>query len=326
MSYITFIVMSALTVFFSIKLAKFGDVIERKANLSALLLGLLVGGATSLPEVTSSVTSLVLGEPNLALGNAFGSNVFNLLILAVLDVLFIKQYLFRSVTRAQRNTAWLVIMLSVAHMISIYFRISSGFLGLSVASIVMIVGYIVALRFFDMEEESSDEPATEEVEQDGVSLKRATIGFILCGALIMVFGSLLTISVENIAVETGLGASFAGTIFLAAATSLPEAVSGFQALKLRNVNLVVAGIFGSNLFNLLIVIGTDFLYQGPSIYAKASMSHNVSIFFSIVMIAIALIATLRKNTDKISPVRYAIPSILMIVTYFASAYLMYIFK
>ncbi|MGL4521724.1 MAG: sodium:calcium antiporter, partial [Bacilli bacterium] len=159
-----------------------------------------------------------------------------------------------------------------------------------------------------------------------IPLKKAAIGFGSAGVAIMVFGTVLTLSVDSIAKSTGLGTSFAGTIFLAAATSLPEAVTGFQALRLRNANLVIAGIYGSNLFNLLIVYMTDFFYPGKSIFAKASMTHNISLFFSVILMVISLFAASKAQKGKGNKMLYSLPSILMLVLYGIGAYLMYMFR
>ncbi len=84
-----YLVAAFFVVFSSMKVANAVDSIDKKTNVSgALIGGVLLAATTSLPEVITSVTSVILGEPNLAVGNIFGSNMFNIFIIAVSDLYF----------------------------------------------------------------------------------------------------------------------------------------------------------------------------------------------------------------------------------------------
>ncbi|WP_314733412.1 hypothetical protein [Anaerobacillus sp. CMMVII] len=78
------------------------------------------------------------------------------------------------------------------------------------------------------------------------SLKRAIIGFSIAAVVILVTGSLLSITGDKIADITGLGSSFVGSFLIAASTSLPEAVAVLIAIQLRNYNLAIGSVLGSN--------------------------------------------------------------------------------
>src|SRR3989304_2651446 len=87
MAWLIFLASSAVIVVAAIKLAQYGDVIAVRTQLGGMFVGaLLVAGATSLPELVTAVSSIQQSVPNLAAGNFFGSNIFNRLLLPLLDI------------------------------------------------------------------------------------------------------------------------------------------------------------------------------------------------------------------------------------------------
>src|SRR5512139_2620308 len=85
--WLQFLISAALIVLAATQLAKYGDVIAIRTGLGGMFVGvILLAGATSLPEVLTTISSLSQGVPNLAAGNLFGSNMFNMLMLAVIDL------------------------------------------------------------------------------------------------------------------------------------------------------------------------------------------------------------------------------------------------
>jgi len=96
MVWLIFAITAALIVYAATQLAKYGDVIAIRTRLGGMFIGLLLlAGATSLPEVLTSISALSQGAPNLAAGNLLGSNMFNMLLLAVLDIVHSRQRLLR---------------------------------------------------------------------------------------------------------------------------------------------------------------------------------------------------------------------------------------
>lgn len=101
MIWLQFVVAAGLVVAAAIKLAKYGDVISVRTGLGGMFVGtLLMAGATSLPELLTTINSLDQGAPNLAAGSVFGSNMFNMLLLAVLDLTNQQARVLRQIGRA----------------------------------------------------------------------------------------------------------------------------------------------------------------------------------------------------------------------------------
>ena len=322
--FLAFGISAAITVFLAIRLSIYADTIERKSALSGVLIALLLGGATSLPEITTSVTSIIISNPDLAVGNVLGSNLFNVMILATLDLFFRKHEIMTYASKENRYTSLLTIFLSFLVAASLFFNIPYHIFGVGIDTVILIIVYFIGVKIISTyaAEHSEGEKQEENLQDRGPTLKRAVVGFSVAAVFIMVFGSILTISGDRIAVITGLGASFVGSFLVAASTSLPEAVSVAIAIRLKNYKLAIGGIVGSNLFNLLILAGTDVFYRKGALLSAASSSHLYTIVASMILISISLFSMSRKNIT--SSWFYVIPSILIIACYFIASYIIYL--
>ncbi|MEE6132056.1 cation transporter [Priestia aryabhattai] len=324
MVFLAFGISAAITVFLAIRLSIYADAIERKSALSGVLIALLLGGATSLPEITTSVTSIIISNPDLAVGNVLGSNLFNVMILATLDLFFRKHEIMTYASKENRYTSLLTIFLSFLVAASLFFNIPYHIFGVGIDTVILIIVYFIGVKIISTyaAEHSEGEKQEENLQDRGPTLKRAVVGFSVAAVFIMVFGSILTISGDRIAVITGLGASFVGSFLVAASTSLPEAVSVAIGIRLKNYKLAIGGIVGSNLFNLLILAGTDVFYRKGALLSAASSSHLYTIVASMILISISLFSMSRKNIT--SSWFYVIPSILIIACYFIASYIIYL--
>ncbi|EMF48235.1 cation antiporter (Na+/Ca2+) [Planococcus halocryophilus Or1] len=108
MVFVIFILAAALTVFASIKLSQYADVISSKTAMGGMMVGtLLLAGATSLPEVSTSFSAAAIGNADIAVGNMIGSNLFNLFILAGFDFLLRRRQILN---RASRNNIYTALL------------------------------------------------------------------------------------------------------------------------------------------------------------------------------------------------------------------------
>lgn len=114
MVFVIFILAAALTVFASIKLSQYADVISSKTAMGGMMVGtLLLAGATSLPEVSTSFSAAAIGNADIAVGNMIGSNLFNLFILAGFDFLLRRRRILERASRNNIYTSLLGILLTV---------------------------------------------------------------------------------------------------------------------------------------------------------------------------------------------------------------------
>lgn len=330
MVFIWFILAAAVTVFAAIKLSRYADVISSKTSMGGLLVGtLLLAGATSLPEVTTSISAVLIGNVDIAVGNVLGSNLFNLFIIACFDLYFRKKRLYHWASKDHLYTAGLGILLTLLALTALLLRVDYQILGVGIDSFIIAFAYIMGMFIISRLPKPPQVEQTLEVEKtdnnpvvSSLTPKQAIVRFIFAALIIMGAGTALSIAGDQIAVITGLGSSFVGSFLVAATTSLPEAISVYVALKLRNVNLALGSILGSNIFNMLILAGSDIAYRNGSIIADVSDSHLVTAIGVLTLSIILLYSVVQKKPR--STIIYIIPSLLIVIGYFISSYLIFI--
>lgn len=138
MPWIIFVVTGAIMVVAANKLAEYGDVIAVRTGLGGMLVGtILLAGSTSLPEIMTSVTSFRLGAPELAAGNFFGSNMVNMALLAIVDMINYQVPVLRTQAINQTLTAALAALLIVVATLFLLadLNIMVGWIGLGLSLI-----------------------------------------------------------------------------------------------------------------------------------------------------------------------------------------------
>ncbi|RXJ04027.1 sodium:calcium antiporter [Anaerobacillus alkaliphilus] len=328
MVFIIFLLVAAITVFAATKLSTYADVISAKTAVGGMLIGsMLLAGATSLPEITTSYTAVMLNNPDLAVGSLLGSNLFNLVILAFLDLYFRKDQVFERVWTQHRYTIGIGITLMFLILFSLRLDVMFIVLGIGLDTFVILGGYIIGMIIMSRLKQTSKTDDTEPEREEPLpelTARTAMIRFGVTALIILITGSILTIAGDRIAVITGLGASFVGSFLIAASTSLPEAVACFVACKLRNFNLAIGSILGSNLFNILILCGTDIFYrQGPLlVHVEPVHELTTSLVICLYFITFYLLVRVKPKTSF----NYSIPSLLIIFSYFITSYYIFIYS
>ncbi|MDX5474586.1 MAG: sodium:calcium antiporter [Bacillaceae bacterium] len=301
MVYVYFIISVIATIIIATKLSKYADAISKKTTFGGAFLGaILLGGATSLPEITTSYTAAIIHNPDLILGNILGSNLFNLLTLAFLNVYFIKKRIFQFRTKEHLYAALLGLFLTVYLLFGLYIKSDIQIWGVGLDSILLLVGYGFGIWLLakipndqQAQEETKQEPNSEVVQS--TSLRSTMVKFVISCLLIMFFGTILTVTGDEIAVITGLGSSFVGMFLIAVTTSLPEVVSCIVAVRLGNPSLAIGSVLGSNLFNLFVLGSSDIFYRSGLLLASVDIFHYLSTITLIIMNIIIVIVLARRT-------------------------------
>ena len=314
-----FLLAAAVVVGAAIYLNQFGDVISKKSSLSGAVVGtFLIAGATSLPELTTSLTAVYIDNPDIAVGNMLGSNVFNLLILAVVDLIYRKRRLFQKInTKANVPSALIGLLFLIILIVSLLIPGTISILGVGIEMIVIVLLYVLSMKYI-----SSDDGEQEEIPTKDYSLRTAVIGFIVAALIVFVSGSILSISGDRLAEATGMNASFVGSFLIAASTSLPEFVTVLAAFKLANYNMAIGSILGSNLFNIQLLVLTDALYRDGPILSAVGSSHIYTAILGVVMTLVIMYLLLRPSVIR-NQWRYAAPSLVMALLYIVASYIMF---
>lgn len=326
MVFIYFIIAAIATVYVSMKLSEYADVISEKTAMGGLMVGtLLLAGATSLPEVSTSFSAAAIGNADIAVGNMIGSNLFNLFILAAFDFILRKRRMMQQAERDHLYTSALGILLTILVILALTLRLEYAILGIGIDAIIIAIVYVVGMVVISKLPKLGVPEGIEIVEREpnnpsgDLSPKGAIVRFIIAAVLILAAGTALSITGDEIAVITGIGSSFIGSFLIAAATSLPEAISVYAALRLRNVNLAIGAILGSNIFNMIILAISDPVYREGAILANVSGANMIVAIGVLIMSVLMFYHIFRKRAE--STVSYAWIPAVIIVLYFAVTYL-----
>ncbi len=324
MVWVQFLLTSAVIVYAAMQLAKYGDVIAIRTRLGGMFIGtLLLAGVTSLPEVLTTISALGESAPDLAAGNLLGSNMFNMMLLAVLDVVHSKHRLLRKAAfkHALSGSLTIFIIALVVFFILADIELQIGWIG--VDSLILIGVYVTAIWLLRANSSATAYLAgyPTELPEGLPTLRKALIGFGLAAPVLVVVTPLMVNSSVRIAEITGLGTTFIGTTLVALVTSLPEMVTTIAAAKYGADDMAIGNLFGSNLFNMMALGLTDFFFLQGRFLGVVNPDFVLVGLLGLIMTGMALIGNLARLDRRI--VFIEIDSLLLILVYFGGLWFLY---
>ncbi len=272
---IVFLASAVFVVYLGTYLAKYGDALATLTGWGRLFVGsILVALATSLPEVSNNITAVRIDNPQLALGDVFGSNMINMLTLGMVALVFGGR---RFLQRVAPEQGYLILLASLLTALAVLFSLfKSGVqvwqVGLS--SIIVLVVYLVGMWFVYNRRPTGDHG--DENEDAGMTLRRAWIMFILVSVGVIISGILLAQSVDRIAHVTGVSSGVLGILAVALVTSMPEISATTAAARLGAADLGFAGVYGSCVFNITILAYADFFYRKGVVVNSSELEHYIA--------------------------------------------------
>ncbi|WP_374512798.1 sodium:calcium antiporter [Brevundimonas sp.] len=296
----TFLLLGSVIAVAGFWLSRFGDVIAERTGLSGTWIGLvLIATVTSLPELVTGVSAVrVAGSPDLALGDVLGSCLFNLLLLSMVDAFYRPACLYARASEGHAlSTGYAVVLLSTVGIDLLVPLSIPGPVSLSTFLIVPV--YLLALRnIFTYERRRLLEPAEPALlRHPGTSLRRAVAGYLACAAAVVAAGVLLPGAALDLAEAMGWTSTFVGTLFLAAATSAPELVVTLSAVRIGALDMAIANLLGSNLFNMMVLVVDDLVYPGP-LLADVSDAHSLTVMTAVLMSGIVTVGLVFRPTTR----------------------------
>ena len=141
------------------------------------------------------------------------------------------------------------------------------------------------------------------------------------GVTILVAGFLLAKTGEALAGQTGLGTSFFGAVLLGLSTSLPEVSTVLAAVRLRRYEMAMADVFGTNIFNVTIIVVVDALHPGEPVLVEAGRFASFGALLAIVLTAIYLIGMIERRDRTV--LRMGIDSLIVIACYVGGLLVLY---
>ena len=328
MVWLKFLLCLVIILFAGTKLARYGDAIAYKTGLGGIWIGLvLLAAITSVPELVTGVSSAALvGLPDLAMGTLFGSCLFNLAILALLDIFHRHIPVLSVISLRHMLSAGAGILLIAVAAVSILARetlsgLTLGWIG--IPSIVILLLYLFGIRQLFRLERGQEPPAeAAPLQYEEMSIRAVWFRFALSAAAVIGAGVWVSFIGGEIAETTGWGASFVGSLFLAVSTSMPELVVSFAALRLGAIDMAVANILGSNMFNMVIIFPVDLFYIQGAILSAVSDVHLITAAVAILMSLLVIIG-LRFRQKRKTFIVISWYSLALLVLYLLGCYMLF---
>ena len=254
-------------------------IIATKLKIPKIIIGMtIVAIGTSLPELSVSVQSSILGLNDMCVANVIGSNIFNLLMITGTIALLSKVKINNFMNAFKTFGVYiLLIVLSLDK-------------NLSLLDGIILLGVFIAYMINMIKSESYTEEENEDVVKEHI-LKTIVLGLIgLAG--IAYGGNLVIESARDIALSLGMSENLVGLTVVAVGTSLPEYVTSIVACKKDEMDIAIGNILGSNIFNILLVLGLASLLAPISV----SIVTLIDALFMFITMILFIIFTFKKRT------------------------------
>ncbi len=267
-------------------------VIAKRMRVSQLVIGLtIVAFGTSSPELLVSIDAALQGQPDIALGNVVGSNITNIGLILGLSAAILPIAVHANTIRRE-----IPIMIGVAFVLvlfSIYDNIISQLEG------AFLVAGIVAFTYFSYKVSRKEESTADSQEKQSDKVKAAkrpavigdyeksskAVFLVAIGIVFLYFGANFTVdNAVIVATAAGISERVIGLTVIAIGTSLPELTTAVIAAKKRQADLSVGNIVGSNISNILAIVGISSVITGMSVNPEIFTDYVVMIAFSLILI------------------------------------------
>lgn len=277
-----------------------------KFGIPHLVIGLtIVAFGTSAPEAAVSISAALKGSVELAISNVVGSNIMNVLLILGLSSVIYPLAVKKTTIRFDIPYVFL------ASVLLLVFGMMDGMIGRVDGLIfwVLLIIYIIYMIRLTKKSQASDEDFEPADENDKVW---KLLLLIVVGGVMIVAGSNVTVdAASNIAVEFGMDERLIGLTIVAFGTSLPELVTSCIAAKKKETDIAVGNIVGSNLFNILFVLGSSAVIT-PIAYRQEFIFD--SIVAVLVMVVLWLLVFRKQKLSRIG----GILMLAMYAVYFAN--------
>lgn len=269
--------------------------IAKKFRIPSLLIGLtIVAFGTSAPEAAVSITAAVKGQNDMAIANVVGSNIFNFLVVIGITAMI-------KPIKVQKSTIikefpFVILASFVFWVIShdIKFQSSPENI-LSKADGYILLSLFVIFMYYLIEMAVTSKDKTSEDEIQEISTSKSIMYSIVGIAGIILGGQLVVNSASDIAIKWGMSENLVGLTIVSIGTSLPELVTSIVAAKKGESDIAIGNAVGSNIFNLLFVLGISSAIHSIAIHTEVFYDMIVMIFATILTY---LFAVTKKNINR----------------------------
>lgn len=300
MVYVLFVIGFVFLIYGAGFLVKGSSSIAKKNNISDLIIGLtIVSLGTSLPELLINIFASVSGSSGIAIGNIFGSNIANVLLILGLSALF-RPLPIRKSTIYQEIPFALVATLLVGFLANASLFTTKQELFISrFDGIVFLFFFLLFMVYIFRVSKDHHNRDYKTSGSDILPLKKS-IFFIVIGIIGLYFGGEWVVNgAVEIATLFGLSEAFIGLTVLAIGTSLPELVTSIVAAVKKTPDIAVGNVIGSNIFNLLWVLGLSATIK-PMPFNVISNLDVMFMVASLILIILAIAISKKNNISRLA--------------------------
>ena len=293
-------------------LSRNADAIAQRTGLSGSWIGVaLLATVTSLPELAIGITSVTVAHaPNLAVGDALGSCMANLVFLVLIDFICRQEPVWRRASQGHvLAAAFGVVMLGFTLVSLLVLQLApagaGGLLpatsqfGFGLLTPVLLALYLVAMRTVFAYERTHTMPVVDVTGAALPALRQTVTRFAIAAAVVAGAGLWLPFVAVKLAAAMGWNNSFVGSLFVALVTSLPELAVTLSALRLGAIDMAIGNLLGSNLFNVGIIAVDDLFYRPGSLLADASPVHAVTAASAVIMTGLAMVGLFFRPRSRV---------------------------
>ena len=224
--------------------------IAMRFGIPQLVIGLtIVAMGTSAPEAAVSIAAAVKGNADITIGNIVGSNILNILVILGLAASIVPIAVARSTVRIE-----MPFMIAITALL--FYQGRDGSISLADGGVLMVAFAVYMMYLYTMAMKSN---VDSDLEEPGLPLGRCLLSAV-GGLALIIAGSNVTVgAATSIATYAGLSERFIGLTIVALGTSLPELFTSVAAARRGNADIAIGNIVGSNIFNILFVVGLSSL-------------------------------------------------------------------
>lgn len=252
--------------------------VATRFHIPSMIIGLtIVAMGTSLPECAVSITASLSGNNALSIANAIGSNIFNLMVVCGISAIFVPLTVSKDTLKKEFPFSILCALLLMVF----------GFIGMSLSRIdglILTVIFISYIVYMVISAKKAMNAYSEEDEVKVIPMYQSIL-YIIGGAIAIKFGGDFVVdSASNIALALGISQNLIGLTIVACGTSLPELVTSIVAAKKGEVDMALGNVIGSNVFNILFVLGMASLISPIAFIFENIIDIVVLVVFSMIVL------------------------------------------
>lgn len=250
--------------------------IAKKFHIPEIIIGLtIVSIGTSMPELFVSITSAIDGYSDMALGNVIGSNLCNLLLILGLSSL-IKPVDFQEETRKYEIPMCLLFTI----ILMIFSNTSGGISRIEAVILLVLFGLFIAYTIYMGKKKSKED--SKVIEENNKTIKNIIL--IILGIIGLKFGGDFVVNnAVNIAQMFNISEKVISLTILAIGTSLPELVTSVTAAIKGNSDIAIGNIIGSNIFNILLILGVSSVIKPITFNSSYNMDLSILCISTVIL-------------------------------------------